>query len=85
MEKRSKSKRNRVCIVNDTYPVVFYNCSKLTTIYADQKIFGIVKRGYAVDMFYGCVSLPNFDANNVDNTNAHTDANGYLTYKAKTN
>ena len=39
----------------------------------------VISSGY---MFGGCSLLPNFDANWVDETNAHTGEGGYLTYKA---
>lgn len=60
---------------------MFLGCSNLSTINVSSK-WSTASVTVSDDMFLSCTKLPNFDANVVDKTNAHTGTGGYLTLKA---
>jgi len=58
---------------------MFKGCSQLQNIYVgDGWTVAGVNASNSTDMFTGCTSLPNFDADVVDKTNAHPYEGGYL-------
>ena len=59
---------------------MFVGSSNLKTIYVSDK-WDIDTVTYSINMFRNCISLPNFDANVIDKTNAHYGEGGYLTLK----
>lgn len=66
----------------DSMKLMFGNCSVLDTIYVSDlwSTVSLVFTNSSQDMFYGCYSLPNFNEDVVDKTNAHTGTGGYLTH-----
>ncbi len=56
---------------------MFYNCSALQTILVGDG-WTTSSASNSTEMFYGCTSLPNFDAAATDKTNAHPYEGGYL-------
>ena len=58
---------------------MFKGCSQLQSIFVgDGWTVAGVNASNSTDMFAGCTSLPNFDADVVDKTNAHPYEGGYL-------